>query len=158
VTANGFLFDLPRIFEDFVTVAASEELHARYGGVAYQQYPCHLDERHAVRMRPDLVWEFSGRPSAVADAKYKQGKASGYPDADLYQMLAYCTALHLPRGHLIYAKGNAQSASHVIRHVGTEIVCHALDLTQPPEAVLSQMSQITTELAIDAGVSGFVSP
>lgn len=35
VAANGFLFDLPKIFEDFVTVAVSEELHTRYGGATY---------------------------------------------------------------------------------------------------------------------------
>lgn len=147
LTANGFLFDLPKIFEDFVTVALSEELHGRYGGAAYPQYPCHLDEALAVRMRPDLVWERDGRPVAVADAKYKREKPAGYPDADLYQMLAYCTALRLPRGHLIYAKGNAHAASHVVRHAGIEIVCHALDLTEPPEAVLAQTSRIAATLA-----------
>ncbi|MFG1956937.1 McrC family protein [Nonomuraea sp. NPDC049028] len=147
VAANGFLFDLPRVFEDFVTVAVSEELHSRYGGAAYPQYPCHLDDALAVRMRPDLVWELGGRPAAVADAKYKQEKPAGYPDADLYQMLAYCTALHLARGHLIYAKGNAQAARHVVRHSGIEIICHALDLTQPPARLLAQVSGIVGELA-----------
>ncbi|GGK81745.1 McrBC 5-methylcytosine restriction system component [Sphaerisporangium melleum] len=147
VAANGFLFDLPKIFEDFVTVAVSEELHAQYGGAAYPQYECHLDEALAVRMRPDLVWEMHGRPQAVADAKYKQEKPGGYPDADLYQMLAYCTALRLPRGHLIYAKGNVHAATHVVQHAGIEIVCHALDLTEPPEVILSQVSRIVAELA-----------
>ena len=41
----------------------------------------------AVRIRPDLVWELGGRPAAVVDAKYKQEKPAGYPDADLYQVL-----------------------------------------------------------------------
>ncbi len=58
-------------------------------------------------------------------------KPAGYPDADLYQMLAYCTALHLPRGHLVYARGNADAARHVVRHSGVQIVCHALDLARP---------------------------
>lgn len=147
VHANGFLFDLPKVFEDFVTVAVSEELHARHGGVAYPQYPCHLDDALAVRMRPDLVWELHGRPAGVADAKYKQEKPAGYPDADLYQMLAYCTALRLPRGHLIYAKGNATTARHAIRHAGIEIVCHALDLTLPVEQLLAQVGDIAAELS-----------
>lgn len=146
VAANGFLFDLAKVFEDFVTAAVSERLHETYGGAARPQYPCHLDDASAIRMRPDLVWELRGRPAAVADAKYKQEKPAGYPDADLYQMLAYCTALGLPRGHLIYAKGNATPARHVVRHAGTEIVCHALDLTLPPQELLAQVDGIVTEL------------
>ncbi|MEU8196224.1 hypothetical protein AB0C10_20805 [Microbispora amethystogenes] len=153
VAANGFLFDLPKIFEDFVTVAVSEKLYARYGGAAYPQYNCHLDEALVVRMRPDLVWELNGHPAAVADAKYKREKPAGYPDADLYQMLAYCTALRLPRGHLIYAKGNAPAASHVVRHAGIEIVCHALDLMLPAERLLAQVGGIVTELASEVQVA-----
>lgn len=93
------------------------------------------------------MWELRGRPAAVADAKYKQEKPAGYPDADLYQMLAYCTALRLPRGHLIYAKGNAIAARHVVRHAGTEIICHALNLTLSPQELLAQVDGIVTELA-----------
>ncbi|MBG0818399.1 McrC family protein [Planomonospora sp. ID82291] len=147
IAANGFLFNLPKVFEDFVTVAISEELHARHGGAARPQYPCHLDDALAVRMRPDLVWELHGRPAAVADAKYKREKSAGYPDADLYQMLAYCTALRLPQGHLVYAKGNAAAARHAVRHTGIEIICHALDLTLPPEQLLTQVGGIAAELA-----------
>ncbi|MBG0824924.1 restriction endonuclease [Planomonospora sp. ID91781] len=147
VPANGFLFDLPKIFEDFVTVAVSEELTSRYGGAAHPQYPCHLDEALAVRMKPDLVWMRRGEPAAVVDAKYKREKQAGYPDADLYQMLAYCTALRLPRGHLVYAKGNADAARHVVRHTGVEIVCHALDLTRPSDVILSHIRHIVTDMA-----------
>ncbi|MDQ3151933.1 MAG: McrC family protein [Actinomycetota bacterium] len=70
-----------------MTVALSEVLHLRHGGAARSQYPWHLDEARAVRIRPDLVWELGGRPAAVVDAKYKQEKPAGYPDADLSQML-----------------------------------------------------------------------
>lgn len=143
--ANGFLFDLPRIFEDFVTVALSEQLHTRYGGAAHPQYRCHLDDALAVRMRPDLVWERGRRPAAVIDAKYKQE----VPDADLYQMLAYCTALHLLRGHLVYARGNAESARHLVRHAGIEIACHTLDLAQAPSVLLADVGDLVDDLVDD---------
>jgi 5-methylcytosine-specific restriction enzyme subunit McrC len=146
VHANGFLFDLAKVFEDFVTVAVTEDLVARQGGVVRPQYPCHLDEASNVRMRPDLVWERDGRPVAVVDAKYKQEKPGGYPDADLYQILAYCTALNLRRGHLVYAKGNAEPARHLVRHAGVEIVCHALDLDRPPAEVLAQVRLVVDDL------------
>lgn len=147
---NGFLFDLWKIFEDFLTVALSEELCARHGGAVQRQYSCHLDEAGAVRMKPDLVRQVHGHPAAVVDAKYKQEKPGGYPDADLYQMLAYCTALQLPPGHLVYARGNVDAARHVVRHAGIEIVCHALDLALPPAKLLEQVRDIAGELVANS--------
>ncbi|MGH4018734.1 MAG: McrC family protein [Pseudonocardiaceae bacterium] len=148
--ANGFLFNLWKIFEDFLTVALSEELQARYDGVAVRHYPCHLDEARTMQLEPDLVWQVHGRPVAVVDAKYKQEKPSGYPYADLYQVLAYCTALRLSRGHLVYAQGNADAIRHVIPHAGIEIVCHALDLALPPGKLLAQVADIADELVANS--------
>ncbi|MGH3778065.1 MAG: McrC family protein [Pseudonocardiaceae bacterium] len=143
--ANGFLFNLWKIFEDFLVAALSEELQARHGGVRHT-HPCHLDQNCAVEMKPDLVWQVNGQPVAVVDAKYKPEKPSGYPYADLYQVLAYCTALHLRRGYLIYARGNAEPTRHVVRYSGIEIVCRALDLMQPPATLLAQIGDIADEL------------
>jgi 5-methylcytosine-specific restriction enzyme subunit McrC len=97
-------------------------------------------------MKPDLVWQVNGQPVAVVDAKYKPEKLSGYPYADLYQVLAYCTALRLRCGHLVYAQGNAEPKRHVIQSSGIEIVCHALDLTLPPGKLLAQVGGIADEL------------
>jgi 5-methylcytosine-specific restriction enzyme subunit McrC len=58
---------------------------------------------------------------AVVDAKYKAERPEGFPDADLYQMLAYCTVLGLAEGHLVYAKGNEPVMSHQIRRAGVTI-------------------------------------
>lgn len=146
VTATGFLFDLGRIFEDFVTVALAEALPAHAAGTAHRQYPCSLDEAGTVKMKPDLVWRAGGVAAAVVDAKYKQEKPEGYPNADLYQMLAYCTALGLRRGHLIYAKGNGQPAVHTVRRGGVEIVCHALDLTLTPAELLHRIGRLAADL------------
>ncbi|MEO7196497.1 MAG: restriction endonuclease, partial [Pseudonocardiaceae bacterium] len=140
--ANGFLFNLEKIFEDFVVGALSDELRARDSGVATHHYPCHFDEEYRVQMKPDLVWHVGGRPVAVVDAKYKQEQ----PVADLYQVLAYCTALRLQRGHLVYARGNAQPIRHAVRHADIEIVCHALDLRLPPAKLLAQVGGIADEL------------
>lgn len=145
VASSGFLFDMPRVFEDFVTTALIEALRGT-PGTGRLQFRSHLDHDGAVAIRPDLVWLHAGAPVAVLDAKYKQERPSGYPEADLYQMLAYCTALQLPRGHLVYAKGNADPARHVVRGSGTEIVCHALDLDTEPSSLLGQVERLTAEL------------
>lgn len=150
--ANGFLFNLWKIFEDFLVTALSEELQARHGGMP-RGYPCHLDQACAVEMKPDLVWQVNGQPIAVVDAKYKPEKPSGYPYADLYQVLAYCTALRLPRGHLVYARGNADPTRHAVRYSDVEIVCHAIDLTLPPVKLLAQIGDIADELVADSSAA-----
>jgi 5-methylcytosine-specific restriction enzyme subunit McrC len=97
------------------------------------------------------VWYRHGAPAAVADAKYKAESPSGYPNADLYQMLAYCTALGLPRGHLIYAKGAGDAVRHVVREAGVEILGHALGLDCQPEILLSQVNGLPGFLAQTSG-------
>jgi 5-methylcytosine-specific restriction enzyme subunit McrC len=150
---NGFLLDMPRLFEDFVTVAIGEQLHRRDGRVQRQD-PHYLDHDDRIRMKPDLVWHRNGAPAAVVDAKYKAEKPAGFPDADLYQMLAYCTALSLRRGHLVYARGNEQPARHIVNNCGVELVCHALDLAKSPMALLAQVGRLADDIAIGVDTGG----
>ncbi|MCF3143246.1 McrC family protein [Streptomyces platensis] len=144
---NGFLFDMNKVFEDFVCVALREAMSSYGGRGVLQAKGVHLDQDQRVRMRPDFVWYGErGHPLVVADAKYKAGKAGGYPDADLYQMLAYCTALGLTEGHLVYAKGNVPHASHRVREAGTVLHQRALDLDRAPDALLVDMSTLAQEM------------
>ncbi|MBD0421194.1 restriction endonuclease [Streptomyces sp. TRM S81-3] len=143
---DGFLFDMNRLFEDFVTVALREAVR-RAGQKVRLQDSHHLDEASAIRMRPDFVlYGPDGIPCAVADAKYKAEKRGGYPDADLYQMLAYCTALGLSDGHLVYAKGNASHVTHRVRRSGILIHQHALDLDQDPAGLLADVAQVARRM------------
>ncbi|GHG95225.1 McrC family protein [Streptomyces rubradiris] len=143
---DGFLFDMNKLFEDFVTVALRDACRA-HGQSARLQDPHHLDEAAAIRMRPDLVlYGPDGAVCAVVDAKYKAEKREGFPDADLYQMLAYCTALGLSEGHLVYARGNASHAAHTVRHAGIVIHQHALDLDQDPAGLLRDVRTLAARL------------
>jgi 5-methylcytosine-specific restriction enzyme subunit McrC len=142
VAVNGFLLDMPSLFEQSVTVALREAITARFGGRVEGQVRYYLDQARQVPLRPDIVWKTGGTTAAVIDAKYKAEKPAGYPNADLYQLLAYCTILGLPAGHLIYARGTASPARHVIQQAGIEIRCHAIDLNQPPEQPIAQMSNL----------------
>ena len=135
------MFDMWRVFEDFVTTALAEALRS-VGGRSEPQKPVSLDMREQVLMRPDLLWYRDGIVRAVVDAKYKAEKPEGFPNADIYQMLAYCTVLGLPQGHLIYAKGNEPALAHSIRRTGVVIHCHALDLGAPPAALLKQVGEL----------------
>ena len=147
VAVNGFLLDMPKLFEDFVTVALREALVPAYGGRVAGQDRNHFDEAGQVILRPDIVWKVRGSAVAVIDAKYKAEKPAGYPNADLYQLLAYCTILGLPNGHLVYAKGNEDPAHYLVRRSGIEIFCHAVDLDQKPEGLLARMSDLAERIA-----------
>jgi 5-methylcytosine-specific restriction enzyme subunit McrC len=103
-----------------------------------------------VRLRPDFVYysDGDGAPIAVADAKYKIEKAPGRHNADLYQMLAYCTVLGLRHGHLIYAAGEiGQQAHRIVGTEGVEIKQHALDLTLPPAELLGEIAALARAIA-----------
>ncbi|WP_125078524.1 McrC family protein [Mycobacterium sp. P7213] len=151
---TGYMFDMWRVFEDFVTVALTEALTAS-GWRCEQQASLHLDDERQTAMRPDLLCRKHGVPVAVIDAKYKAERYDGFPNADLYQMLAYCTVLGLGQGHLIYAKGNEPVSVHTVRRSGIVIHCHALDLALRPAELLQQIDGLAVQLsstAIEEGV------
>jgi 5-methylcytosine-specific restriction enzyme subunit McrC len=144
VRATGLMLNMSTLFEQFLTAALCNALTA-YGGVTRGQDRTTLDEAGLIVVKPDLVWYPDGthsEPGAVFDAKYKAEKPAGYPHADLYQMLAYCTVLGLDRGHLIYAKGQEVPGERTIRHAGITVVQQALDLDVEPEALLAQIDQV----------------
>lgn len=150
VRVNGFLINMTKVFEDFVTVALAEAL-AGHGGSTRRQASHWLDAADRIRIRPDLVWyDDVGRPAAVADAKYKAEKPSGFPDADVYQMLAYCTALGLQVGHLIYARGNEAEQRHFLPGAAVDVRQHALDLSEPPDALLRAISALAVAVDLAA--------
>ncbi len=93
-------------------------------------------------LRPDLVWRDGGRDVFAGDAKYKNVSGERVPNADVYQLLAYTTALDLPGGLLIYAKGEADTAKYEVRNSGKRLEVVALDLSGTLEEVLGQVGQL----------------
>jgi 5-methylcytosine-specific restriction enzyme subunit McrC len=149
VRLDGFLVDLFQVFEDFVTASLSEALE-RFRGSCHAQEPHSLDEDGAIDIRPDLVWRDRGGVVAVIDAKYKAEKPAGFPQADLYQALAYAIAHDLDGAHLVYARGNEAAQTWTVRHAGVRITAHTLDLDAPAEDVLIQVSELARRIAATA--------
>lgn len=145
VVVTGYLLNMAKIFEDFVTVALREAFRS-YGGRSRLQYSAHLDVDETVPVKPDFVWLEQGEPKVVVDAKYKAEKPSGFPQADLYQMLAYCTVLGLPEGHLVYAKGHEQEKTHIIQGANVRIVAHTLDLESGHEELLAEVELLARSM------------
>ena len=142
IAGVAFSFDLNQVFEDFLT-ASLRAAFRRHGGRLEAQHRIHLDDGQHIPMRPDLVWRKSNREQAVLDAKYKALGDERFPNADAYQLLAYCTAMALPEGYLVYARdGGATTRTHTVRHAGVEIRVVAIDVEQEPEDVLADVGRL----------------
>lgn len=140
VRAAGFLVDMNRVFEEFVRRSLREAL--RLTGREFRAHKSlRFDVAGKVDMEPDLSWWRDGTCVFVGDAKYKRVKAHA-PNADLYQLLAYTTALDLPGGILIYAKGERDPAIHHVRNAGKRLEVFALDLAGEPAEILEQISAL----------------
>jgi 5-methylcytosine-specific restriction enzyme subunit McrC len=146
---DGFLLDLFRVFEEFVTSTLGDALEDR-GGTCTKQDPFSLDEGNSISIKPDLVWRIAGRSAAVVDAKYKAERPGGFPQADLYQAHAYATAYGLRRAHLVYAQGNEVARSWTVRNSGVQITAHTLNLDKSPDEILEQVDGLANVICADS--------
>ena len=144
VTGASFVLDMNKVFQDFVTVALREAL-----GVSENAFRSDknipkvtLDQADSIKLEPDLSWWESGKCTFVGDAKYKRVYDGRAPNADIYQMLAYVTALDLPGGMLVYAKGEAEPVVHTVRHTGKRLEIAALDLSGALGEILADVGRL----------------
>ena len=141
VRAAGFLMDMNVVFQEFVTQALREAIGA-YERVFREKSIPSLDKQGDARLRPDLTWWYGNECLFVGDAKYKNITGRRVPNADLYQLLAYVTALNLPGGLLVYAQGEATTKNYVVRHSGKRLEVAALDLSGRLDDVLKRVNRL----------------
>ena len=150
IRATGFLMDMNKVFQEFVTAALTEALQGTPGELRTDNYfksrRLPFDRDSHIGLEPDLAWQRGGKWVWVGDAKYKDLSDNSVDPADLYQMLAYTTALNLPGGTLIYAKGEADPQTYTVNHAGKSLEVVALDLELPLDEVLGQVRTIADRL------------
>lgn len=133
VRGIAFTVDMNVLFEKFVEEIVKQEAN-RAGLVCEPQ--AHVKLTQQIPMRPDLVIGRAGTTVAVGDAKYIELEPDGWRHANLYQLLAYCTALRLRRGLLIYA-GPRQAQTYEVTAAGIELEVVGIDLNQRPSDVVA---------------------
>ena len=146
VRASGFLIDMNALFQAFLARALHESpgfsertLRAEKGDW--------FDQQNNVWLRPDLSWwENSTTCTFVGDAKYKDLTNEPARHADLYQMLAYTTALSLPGGLLIYAQGGAGTTTYTVRNADKRIEVFALDLSRSLDKILERIETLACKI------------
>ena len=152
VRAAGFLMDMNVVFQEFATQALREALGASAISFCSDKQltgnrRIHLAKHDRVRLEPDLSWWHGSECVFVGDAKYKRIRDESVPNADVYQMLAYVTALDLPGGLLVYAQGEATPRDYVVRHSGKRLEVAALDLSGNLGEVLDRVGSIADKIA-----------
>ena len=153
VASHAFLIDMNRVFERFALVALREalQLDARTFPAGATGRRLHLDSRvpPLIDLQPDISWwEPDGRPSFVGDLKYKRTQVDKVKHPDIYQLLAYTIATDLPAGLLIYAAGEAEVGSHVVRYAGKRLEICALDISGAPARVLGRVADVAARIRI----------
>lgn len=159
VFGRAFTVPMDRVFERFVENVLSAEL-SEEGFEVSAQMPMALTDRArvvdtnqplaGVRMRPDLVIQQNGRTVAVADVKYKRTEVIGdFRQPDIYQLFAYCAALGVPRGLLIYGDKQAHTTQRATLpglggHIDIDAV--GIDLSQPWQSLLQDAKSVARTL------------
>ncbi|MGC4862849.1 McrC family protein [Micromonospora sp. DT41] len=148
----AFVVNMEKVFEAFIGVALREAL-STYGGHTEAPGRWTLDIGQSIRIEPDVLHIIDGRPVAVFDAKYKIEPGAGKPtNPDVYQMLAYCTALNLRCGWILYAQGTESATTWRARNTNTNIGYRPLDLRQPPEQLLKDVRHLADRAMREAAV------
>lgn len=141
----GLLVNMEELYEKFVTTLLGERLRERGGQWTYHPRALFMEAQGRVRLTPDVVWwQRSGLPKLVLDAKYKSTTVG--ESQDLYQMLAYCTAMGLRHGVLLYAKAG-EKTTHVVNVAGVQIHVLHLDVSGDPEDIHAQAELLAHRLA-----------
>ena len=119
----AFLLDMERVFERHVTRGVLEAFAGEEGWTTAAQQTHEVAP--GLEMRPDVTAHRDGRPALVVDAKWKRPAGAPSP-ADLYQMLAYCTALGVGRAVLVYPGRRDRMRTYALRNAPIRVEMRTL--------------------------------
>ncbi len=151
--APSFLLNLERVFERYLTRGLIEAWQGLGGGASWRVEPqrtCTINlpvpGQPDLTIRPDVLLLRDGSPLLVVDAKWKR-LARGQPEtADLYQMLAYCTALDIQQAALIYPGRRNRAWTFPLRQTPVRIGVHTLTVTASPERCRGALRRLADAL------------
>ncbi|HEV7677953.1 MAG TPA: hypothetical protein VGQ42_05260 [Candidatus Dormibacteraeota bacterium] len=149
----AFLVNMNDLYEKFIR----QSIVDRASGTMRVRKPRRLplDRASSAHIQPDLLFEHHSRPILVGDCKYKRTGVKTDSDSDLYQMVAYCTALGLETGVLVYPRHLADVNDElVLRGSPIRLLRMTVDLGLP----LSELRSETNRLCDDLLGSACVAP
>jgi 5-methylcytosine-specific restriction enzyme subunit McrC len=150
--APGFLIDLGRVFEGYLTRGLQRHLDGR-AGLTVEAQP--LTTVHApadglppLQVRPDIVIRRDGRADVVVDAKWKRLAGSPLVTADVYQALAYGTALAARRVVLIYPGRRDRRWAYPLTESPLRLEVRTLRVTGPRTELERSLRRLARSLVL----------
>jgi 5-methylcytosine-specific restriction enzyme subunit McrC len=146
----AFLLDMERVFERYVTRGVEEALAGRDRLVLSVQ-PLYVANRPMpgqpdVEMRPDVMIHRDGRAALLVDAKWKRLPKNALVTSDLYQMLAYGTALGVPRAALVYPGRRDRVWNYELGDRPVRVEVHVLRVAGDVEACARSLRRLGQRL------------
>jgi 5-methylcytosine-specific restriction enzyme subunit McrC len=149
-----FLLDLERVFERYVTRGIKNAFAGKGRFSVSEQLSQSFDPvesgQPGLLMRPDVTVFEGSEPRSVLDAKWKRLPPHGKVTADLYQLLAYCTAIGASRGGLVYPGRADHCRTYRLARTGVRIEVRTLRITAGPAGCRRSLRRLGR--AIRAGV------
>ena len=135
MTFRKFLLDMNQLFEDFIAQSFLRAARPTVFSALSQNWDSFGRQRDqmsasSIRLRPDVVLRSAaGVVVVVVDAKYKRLLDDSYPHTDLYQMLAYGTALRCPRTYLFFPSTEIETDTLIeVNNSSVTIAIRRIDL------------------------------
>lgn len=149
--ARTFLVNMNTLFEQFVTRLLQDSSPS--GVRVHGHRRTYLVREHTITIDPDVVLLSDSRTIAVADCKYKQTSPNAFKNHDVYQVLAYCTALGTTTGLLLYPRHElpVEQAASIVRST-VQIEQMTLDLGVSPAQFQRECANFT-HLVFDRAVA-----
>ena len=145
--APAFLIDMNVLFERFISQVLTETVGQ--GFIVKEQLKLYLDETKKYVMYPDIgLKDRRNNIVVVADCKYKKLAESGSGNADMYQVLSYCTASRSNQGVLIYPLHEVNPLAPTrIENTNTVIRQLTIDLSGDTDELIVACSKLSQQIA-----------
>jgi 5-methylcytosine-specific restriction enzyme subunit McrC len=148
--APAFLLDLERVFEGYVTRGVVEAF-AGWSAHRVSVQPLHritpaVAGQPEITVRPDVTIDGDEGPLVIVDAKWKWLPKAGPVTADLYQMLAYCTALGVRRAVLVYAGRRDRAWAYPLSRAPVAVEVRTLRVVGSPEECRRSLRRLGRDL------------
>jgi len=140
---QSFLIDMNTLFEKYIEKIL-EDAAVKSGLSCKTQDTNYLALGNQIQVKPDVVIYDRLDPMLAIDAKYKTND----PNADIYQALAYCHALKIPKTILVYpeSQGVTKKRFRIQPDGEYEIGPAVIDLSGSVEELNDQANQFTEAL------------
>jgi 5-methylcytosine-specific restriction enzyme subunit McrC len=152
--APAFLLNLEKVFERFLTrmiaraVDEDEDRRARLTVAAQPLIRAAVPAagQPDLNVRPDVLLSDDGTPALVVDAKWKRLGPTPLVTEDVYQMLAYCTALAVRRAVLVYPGRRDRAWRYDLERGGCRLVIRTLRVVGRRESLERSARRLTRRL------------